>query len=82
VHRGDAGPEWDLYPLPLRHRLPAIRIPLRPTDEDLIFDLQPHLDRAYSNGRYPIDYSKAVEPPLDPDDAAWADELLRSAGKR
>lgn len=66
------------YPLPLRQRLPKIRIPLRPTDEDLIFDLQEPIDIAYREGRFAdrIDYSKPPVPPLPAEDAAWAEELL------
>ena len=67
-----------MTPLPLRHRLPAIRLPLRPTDPDVLFDLQPLLDRAYANGRYPIDYGRPPDPPLDAEDAAWAEGLLRA----
>lgn len=74
--------EWELYPLPLRQRLPAIPVPLRPTEPQLILDLQPLIDRAYANGRYPIDYAKPPAPPFEGEDAAWADELLRGAGKR
>lgn len=29
-----------------------------------------------------IDYRRLPDPPLDPEDAAWADELLKAAGKR
>lgn len=72
----------EIYPLPLRQRLPAIRIPLRPGEPDAVVDLQPLIDRAYANGRYPIDYTKPPDPPLEAEDAAWADELLRSTGRR
>ena len=46
--------------------------------------LQPLLDQAYQDGRYArtIDYARDAEPPLEPASAAWADELLRKAGKR
>lgn len=79
AQRGD---EWVLYPLPLRNRLPAFPIPLRPTDNEVLIDLQPLLDRAYANGRYPIDYARDPDPPLEGDDAAWASALLRAAGRR
>jgi hypothetical protein len=72
----------EVYPLPLRQRLPALPVPLRPGEADVIVDIQPLIDRVYANGRYPIDYGKAPEPPLHPDDEAWADELLRTAGRR
>jgi hypothetical protein len=38
---------------------------------------------AYRNGRYhSLDYRVAAEPPLEGPDKAWADQLLRQAGKR
>jgi hypothetical protein len=83
VHRG-----WkasaEIYRVPLRERLPAIRVPLRQTDSaDVPLDLQALVTQVYRHGRYDdIDYSVPPVPPLDPDDAAWADELLRAAGKR
>jgi Protein of unknown function (DUF4058) len=82
VHRG-----WkasaEIYRVPLRERLPAIRVPLRQTDGDVLLDLQALIAQVYRHGRYDdIDYTAAAVPPLAPDDAAWADELLRAAGKR
>jgi hypothetical protein len=71
--------EADCYPLPLRERLPRIRIPLRETDEDIVLDLQQPIELAYERGRYGmrIDYAKSPEPPLSPEDAAWAAEQVR-----
>jgi hypothetical protein len=82
VHRG-----WkasaEIYRVPLRERLPAICVPLRPTDADVPLDLQALIAQVYRHGRYDdIDYTLPPVPPLEPDDAAWADELLRAAGKR
>ena len=69
--------------MPLRERLPSIRIPLREKDLDVRLDLQVLIDQAYRNGRYhSINYQVAPEPPLEGADAAWADALLRQAGKR
>lgn len=73
----------EIYPAPLRQRLPVIRIPLRQTDSDVPLDLQALIDLCYQNGRYDrINYRLDPHPPLDPDSAAWADQLLRSAGLR
>lgn len=73
----------EIYRIPLRERLPAISIPLRETEGAVHLDLQTLIERCYENGRYDdIDYSVDPEPPLDPDHAAWADDLLRQAGKR
>lgn len=73
----------ELYALPLRERLPAIPIPLRASDRPVLLDLQALLDQCYHNGRYDdIDYSEPPIPPLPPDDAAWAEAVLKAAGKR
>jgi Protein of unknown function (DUF4058) len=67
----------------LRERLPVIRVPLRESDADVPLDLQALIAHVYRHGRYDdIDYAVPPVPPLDGTDAVWADELLRSAGKR
>ena len=69
--------------LKLRERLPIIPIPLRKTDPDVTLDLQPLLDQAYRNGRYDrTDYRKPCAPPLEGEDAQWAEQLLKSPVKR
>jgi hypothetical protein len=79
---------WDrlnarYYPLPLRERLPGIEIPLRRDDAPLVLDLQALVDHAYRKGRYyGLDYRQPCVPPLEGEDAAWADELLRAVRKR
>ena len=77
-----SGHQRELYGLPLRERLPTISIPLRQSDQPARLDLQSLLDQCYHNGRYDdIDYAVAPEPPLSGDDAAWAQALLKGAGK-
>jgi hypothetical protein len=72
-----------LYALPLRERLPTIAIPLRQSDRPVPLDLQALLDQCYRNGRYDdIDYAQPAIPALDGEDAAWAEALLKAAGKR
>lgn len=80
---------WELtaaaiYPVPLRERLPIIKIPLRETDADVLLDLQALLDECYRKGHYgdDLDYRTEPEPPLEAADAAWAAELLRGQGRR
>ena len=73
----------EVYCCPLRERLPAVRIPLRPTDPDLALDLQPLIDRCYELGRYYKDNFEVVpDPPFPPEEAAWVEERLRAAGLR
>jgi hypothetical protein len=71
-------------PISLREPLPAIKIPLRATDQPVELQLQPLIERAYEIGRYAeeIDYLEPCEPPLSSEDDAWADQLLRTAGIR
>jgi hypothetical protein len=74
---------WEVYMASYRERLPAIRIPLRDSDEDVGLDVQALIDQAYASGRYDgIDYRANPVPPLEPTDAAWADALLRERGLR
>ena len=83
LHRSWRADRWEVYLLSLRAPLPAIPIPLRKTDKDLILRLQPLIERVYvAGGHDDIDHSKPPEPPLSAEDVAWADELLCKAGKR
>ena len=68
----------EFYRCPLRERLPVIRIPLRRGERDAALDLQALVDAAYVHGRYgkKIAYAKPPEPPLPPEEAAWAREVL------
>jgi hypothetical protein len=82
VHRGPtSGRRFEYYPLPLRERLPRVRVPLRPADADVTVDLQEPVDDVYVRGRYAsrIDYSIPPDPPLSADDAAWAAERVAAA---
>jgi len=46
-------------------------------------DLQALVDLCYRNGGYDdIDYRAEPAPPLAPEDAGWADALLRESGVR
>jgi hypothetical protein len=73
----------EIYCCPLRERLPAIRIPLRAADQDLVLDLQPLIDRCYEIGRYHKSrFDRLPAPPLPPDEATWVEERLNAAGLR
>ena len=73
-----------LFPIQLREPLPVVPIPLRPSDRPVRLALQPLLAHVFKDGRYDetIDYTSPLDPPLEPEDAAWADQLLRKAAKR
>jgi hypothetical protein len=83
AHRGWKPFHFEIYRAPLREPLPTIRVPLRESDPDAVLELQKLVDMCYANGGYDdIDYRVDPDPPLDPEDAAWADELLRRQGLR
>lgn len=81
IVRGRRPQILELYPISLRESLPSLKIPLRPSDSDVVLRLKPLFDRAYRNGRYG-ETSRSCVPPLEGADAAWADELLKAAGRR
>ena len=76
--RDDRPVEAEYYPIPLRDRLPVIRVPLRVGDADATLDLRPPIDAAYQLGGYGrrIDYARPPEEPLSADDASWAAERV------
>jgi len=83
VRRGWRRLQAEYYPIALSDRLPAIKVPLRPTDSDVPLDLQALLEQCYENGGYDdIDYARAPEPPLPAAATRWAAQLLRRAGRR
>ena len=83
VFRAARSSEREVYPLRLRDRLPAIRVPLRPTDADVVVDLQPLIDQCHERGRYHLlNYRLDLDPPLPPEEAVWVDQVLREHGLR
>jgi hypothetical protein len=84
VSRVERRPRGQVWPIQLPQRLPAIPIPLREPDPDAKLDLQELLSNAYDRSSYDlaIDYRREPIPPLSPDYASWADQLLRASGLR
>lgn len=73
----------EMYPVRLRQPLPTISIPLRPDDKDVPLNLQTIFTMAYQRGGYAnTNYSGEPIPELSPEDTAWADQILKAAGKR
>ena len=73
VSQAETRPKVALWPVRLREPLPAIPIPLRSPEEPPRLDLQQLLNRVYDGAGYEnYIYSGQPEPPLRPDDAAWA----------
>ena len=80
VARRRRRPEVELWPLGLRDVLPSVPIPLLPDDADAVLDLQSLLHATYDAAAYrPALYDRDLDPPLSPDDAAWAAGVIRPA---
>lgn len=84
LHRSTEKRLFDLWPVCVRERLPRISVPLDEGVSDVVLDLQTVFDRNYDTGAYDrsIDYRKDPVPPLEGEDAAWMDALLRERGLR
>lgn len=83
LHRG-SGNHYEVWATTVRHPLPVIQVPLAGDDSTLTLDLQAVFDRSYDEGGYArrIDYAKEPHTLLAPDDATWADALLKEKGYR
>lgn len=84
LHRAGTGLTYTVWLNTLRQRLPRIAVPLEEGVADVLLDLQAVFDRNYDEGAYlrKIDYRQDPVPPLNADDAEWANILLQSGGLR
>jgi len=66
-------PQFAMWPIGLRDALPVIPIPLNHPDEPVRVDLKSVLDRSYDAAQYgKTIYGNDPQPPLSPEDDAWA----------
>lgn len=80
VSRVEERPRAGVWPWRLRDPLPVLPVPLRSPDADARLDLKAVIDQLYDGGRYAnYVYKGPPEPPLAPDDAAWAAAFLPPA---
>jgi hypothetical protein len=81
VSRSDKRPDCEVYAWQLRDPLPAIPIPLRNPDPDVLIDLGAVFDAAYARGRYArsLPYGKPPRARMKKADKQWVME--RSRGK-
>ncbi|MFO0796574.1 MAG: DUF4058 family protein [Gemmataceae bacterium] len=75
--------EFYVAPVRLADRLPTVGVPLDPGVEPVPLDLQAVFDRCYDAGRYAqlAKYGRRdPDPPLTPEQKAWADAILKEKG--
>ncbi|MEM7128662.1 MAG: DUF4058 family protein [Chloroflexota bacterium] len=84
VSRSNRRNRLELYPIPLKVRLPRCLIPLRAADPDVVLDLPMLLNRCYDAGRYDlmIDYTQSPSVTLTKGEQAWVEVLLQNANLR
>ncbi len=73
----------DVWPLSVRDPLPILPVPLLRPDPDVPLDVAQALRTAYERARYDlrVDYTKPPTPPLSPDDAVWAQDILQNVSR-
>ncbi len=77
VSRAEDRPAADFWPIELRRPLPIIPVPLRQANSYARLELQELLHHVYDWGTYVEEiYEQEAEPPLDPADLDWAEQLL------
>ncbi len=79
LHHGGQGNRCEVWPIMLRQPLPRIHVPLAPGDPDVVLDLQAVFNRCYDEGAYArrLNYRREPTPPLQEEEAVWADQVLR-----
>jgi hypothetical protein len=80
VSRPDDRPRVDFWPLNLRDPLPEVPVPIAAGRVEPRLNLQTLLHRVYDAARYEREiYTSPPVPPLPPAEAAWAEQLARTA---
>jgi hypothetical protein len=84
ISRSEHRPRAVLLPFNVRHLIPSFRLPLQPGDDEPLVDLNHLLHLLYDRAGYDlrINYQGPTDPPLEEQDAIWADGLLQAAGLR
>jgi hypothetical protein len=81
ISRAGERPRAVWQPIGLRKPLPAIAVPLNEGEPPVPLDLQAILHRMYDNyGFAKFMYQTEPDPPLKPEDAAWARGVLAGVG--
>jgi hypothetical protein len=81
VSRAERRPRASFWPIGLKGRLPVISVPLRSPDGAVPLDIQEVLHQVYdASGYEDFIYAGAPDPPLSPEEAAWARQFVPAGG--
>jgi hypothetical protein len=84
VFRAELPLQRELYRITYQQPLPAIRVPLRPDDQDVWLNLQDLAEQCHADCGFDksTDYTQPPKPPLASEDDAWLDQHLTSKNLR
>lgn len=84
LHRADSRRKFEIWPVAMEGRLPIVPVPLRAGEVDSALDIQAALDSICDIIGFDglLDYRRPPTVPFTPEQEAWADGVLRAAGKR
>lgn len=84
ISRAYHRPRAEVYLFGVRDPIPPFPVPLRQGEAEPVIDLNTVLHGLYDRASFDlaIDYRQEADPPLEGEDAAWADALLREHGLR
>ncbi len=84
VSRAKDRPDGTIWPIKMQQKLPVFQVPLAGDDAEVAVDLQTAFTDAFNRGQFNrvLDYARDPAVPLEPNDAVWADRLLRMQNLR
>ncbi|MFQ5631050.1 MAG: DUF4058 family protein [bacterium] len=79
IKRGEHPQRAFLYPFNLQDAIPSFHLPLQSGDQEPLVQLDKLLREIYDEGAYDlrVDYSQPPVPPLNDEDLAWVQKILR-----
>ncbi len=84
LSRQERRPMVEVWPISLKDSLPTVPVPLLAGDADVSLDLQKALSNVYDLAGYDlaVDYARLPDVELTPEDAEWAQDLLKRRDAR
>lgn len=83
VSRSQRRPRADVYAWNIADPLPALPVPLKTGEPDVLLDLQAVFTTIYDRARYDLslDYAEALDPPLDDSTRQWLQQRIAEGAK-
>ncbi|MEM9150774.1 MAG: DUF4058 family protein [Cyanobacteria bacterium P01_F01_bin.3] len=82
ISRSEQRPRAQLYTWNVMEPIPAIMLPLKGADDDLLLPIKPAVDQACDRTDLLVNYQQAPLPPLRRDESLWLDSFLQQVGMR